>query len=433
MSKVYGRRDRTARLLKLQVLLWQNPNGLMIEEIAQKCSTSRKTVYRDLKALETELEVPVWEKGSRRGIVDGYFLPPIHFTQREAINIYLALRLVEKYSLIYNPSVASTFLKLNSVVSPPLRKYIQDALEHLGNKPQNENSINNLNKLAEAWLSRRQVKIWYKGVFDKEPTERTIEPYLIEPAVSGHSSFVVAYCHRKQTIVNYKIDRIVGEVTVCEEKYEIPADFEPNELLDSAWSIYTNEGLINVKLRFKPQIKDLITPTIWHLSQKLDVQEDGSVIMSLTVHDAVDFRAWILGWAGMVEVLEPKVLREEIVNIAYSVLCTYCTNKGTNTLSCNGIWRKPENIPHVDLTDEEWRLVREVLPPPEHAGRPRTDDRKTINGILWKLKSGAGWNTIPRKYGSSSTCHARFRSWQQSRVWENALQTLFSNSALKRI
>jgi transposase len=134
-----------------------------------------------------------------------------------------------------------------------------------------------------------------------------------------------------------------------------------------------------------------------------------------------------------VEVLEPKVLREEIVNIAYSVLCTYCTNKGTNTLSCNGIWQKPENIPHVDLTDEEWRLVREVLPQPEHAGRPRTDDRKTINGILWKLKSGAGWNTIPRKYGSSSTCHARFRSWQQNKVWENALQTLFSNSALKRI
>ena len=150
MSKVYGRRDRTARLLKLQMLLWQNPNGLLIEEIAQKCFTSRKTVYRDLKALETELEVPIWEKGSRRGIVDGYFLPPIHFTQREAINIFLALRLVERYSLIYNPSVASMFLKLNSVVSQPLRTYIQDALNYLENKPRNEININNLNKLAEA-------------------------------------------------------------------------------------------------------------------------------------------------------------------------------------------------------------------------------------------------------------------------------------------
>ena len=94
MSKTFQKRDRTARLLKLQLLLSQYPNGIRVEKIAEKCSVSKRTAYRDLIALESELGVPLWEEGNKRGVAEGYFLPPIRFTQIEAANLFLAIRLL---------------------------------------------------------------------------------------------------------------------------------------------------------------------------------------------------------------------------------------------------------------------------------------------------------------------------------------------------
>ncbi|HZA21114.1 MAG TPA: transposase [Dehalococcoidia bacterium] len=57
--------------------------------------------------------------------------------------------------------------------------------------------------------------------------------------------------------------------------------------------------------------------------------------------------------------------------------------------------------------------------PPKLRGRPRADDRRTINGILWVLRSGARWRDLPKEFGSSSTCHRRLQEWQEQGVWEH--------------
>lgn len=85
-----GKTDRIARLLKVEHLLYQNPQGLEPKEIARLCDVSVRTTYRDLDDLEHELGIPIWQESSNRGIVEGYFLPPIHFTLPEALNIFLA-------------------------------------------------------------------------------------------------------------------------------------------------------------------------------------------------------------------------------------------------------------------------------------------------------------------------------------------------------
>ena len=71
-----------------------------------------------------------------------------------------------------------------------------------------------------------------------------------------------------------------------------------------------------------------------------------------------------------------------------------------------------------DLTDVQWQLVSPLLPPPKGRGRHRADDRRTLNGILWVLRSGARWNEMPARYGSDSTCHRRLQQWQGLGVWE---------------
>lgn len=82
-----------------------------------------------------------------------------------------------------------------------------------------------------------------------------------------------------------------------------------------------------------------------------------------------------------------------------------------------------------DLKDAEWALIQPVLPPPSRRGRPRADDRKTLNGVLWVMRTGAPWNDLPEKYGSDSTCHRRLHGGtrdsgsQAEGVWERIWKT----------
>ncbi len=71
-----------------------------------------------------------------------------------------------------------------------------------------------------------------------------------------------------------------------------------------------------------------------------------------------------------------------------------------------------------ELGDEQWELIAPLLPKPKGRGRPRAEDRRTLNGILGVLPSGARWKDLPSKYGSRSTCHRRLQEWQDQGVWE---------------
>ncbi len=71
-----------------------------------------------------------------------------------------------------------------------------------------------------------------------------------------------------------------------------------------------------------------------------------------------------------------------------------------------------------DLTDKEWEILRPLLPPKAKEGRPRSDDRCTLNGILYVLSTGCRWEDVPpERYGSGKTCWYRFTQWRKMGVW----------------
>ncbi len=78
-----------------------------------------------------------------------------------------------------------------------------------------------------------------------------------------------------------------------------------------------------------------------------------------------------------------------------------------------------------ELTDEQWERLEPLLPPikPE-VGRPNQDHRRIINGILWRLRTGAPWRDLPERYGSWKTVYSRFRRWQQQDVWDRILHQI---------
>jgi predicted DNA-binding transcriptional regulator YafY len=325
-GKGQRKRDRIARLLKLQMLLYQNPQGLQVTKIASECSTSKRTVYRDLEALESEIGVPMWEDNGKRGIPDGYFLPPIHFTPKEAFIFFLAVRLMGNFIPECGSIITSTFFKLNTVVPPFLQKQILDTLKHFENKPKNENIIQNFNTLFDAWISQHKARILCQDIDDNKPLERIIEPYYIEPStIEPSMCWVIAFCHLKNTIRTFPIKHIVGKATIEPETYEIPPNFNPVDYLDSIWGIPINNEIEVVKLRFKPETSQFILSSPFLASRLNRILSDGSAVVTFKVGDTLRFCNWILGWKNGVEVLEPEALRCKIREYAQSILENYVT------------------------------------------------------------------------------------------------------------
>jgi predicted DNA-binding transcriptional regulator YafY len=315
-------KDRTARWAQIEHLLYQNRKGLKIKEIARICNVSVRQIYRDLDDLQSKLGLPIWEERSTRGIDENYFLPPIRFSLVEALNIFLAVRLMLHYAHRYDPNTASTFMKLNSIVPPVLRKQIQKTLDWMQKQPTDEQYLRTLATLTEAWVSRHQVKIAYQSLPAEKAAERIIEPYFIEPAATGHSSYVFAYCHHTKSLRTFKIECIKA-IEATSEPYTIPPDFDANAFLGSSWGIVVEGEVKTIKLRFDPEIARIMEETVWHPSQTLEKQRDGSIIMTLKVTDTVELYSWILGWGEKVKVLEPAELRREMVRTAKAMLEVY--------------------------------------------------------------------------------------------------------------
>ncbi|MGW7452730.1 IS5 family transposase [Streptomyces sp. NPDC054787] len=74
-----------------------------------------------------------------------------------------------------------------------------------------------------------------------------------------------------------------------------------------------------------------------------------------------------------------------------------------------------------ELSDAEREFVRPLLPE-SLRGRRRLDDRRVLNGIVWKFRTGVLWRDVPERYGPWATLHTRFRRWTMGRTLDRMLR-----------
>jgi len=314
--------DRLARLHRVEHLLYLNKTGMTLDEIAGECGVSPRTIRRDLEALESTVCVPIYKDGNKWHIVEGYHLPPISFSLPEAMTIFLSARLMLGYAHRYDQNINSTFFKLNSIIPSPLKEQVQQTMRWMRKLPADDGFTRTLALLAEAWTRQRRVRISYHTFGEKKAKLRDIDPYFIEPAAAGHSSYVIAYCHMANDIRIFKIERIKA-IEMMPEVYEIPNSFDANQYFASSWGVFAGGETETVKLKFSPGVAQILEEVVWHPSQIIERLVDGSLIMTLRVSLNAEMLGWILRWGENVEVIEPQRLREEIAQTAKSMLDIY--------------------------------------------------------------------------------------------------------------
>jgi transposase len=80
-----------------------------------------------------------------------------------------------------------------------------------------------------------------------------------------------------------------------------------------------------------------------------------------------------------------------------------------------------------ELTDDQWALIEPLLPPREkRRGKPRADDRRTVNAMPYVLITGCRWIDLPSRFGDEVTAWRRLRRWEEEGVWRCVMDALVS-------
>ena len=320
-----AKRDRTARLLTVVGVLRANgAHGITPMEIAKRTGVAKRTVYRDLKAIEGELGIPVWSDGGRWGVEGEAFLPPLRLTLSEAMAIFLSARLLARYMDKHDPVLASAFTKLEEGLPASLRAHVERTVQDLASRAVDPVFNRHVGDLTKAWADRRVVAFEYvpapySGA--RSPRRATVRPYLLEPSLQTHALYLIAFDEDRGAMRTFKVERI-RDLAVLPRTFEAP-EADVVAQLRRAWDIIADQPATEVVLRFRPEVAGRVMEAQWHPSQQVTELPDGSLEWRATVAGTIEIRLWILSWGSDVEVLAPAPLRDDVVGTLQAALDRY--------------------------------------------------------------------------------------------------------------
>ncbi|MEX2091910.1 MAG: WYL domain-containing protein, partial [Pirellulales bacterium] len=143
------------------------------------------------------------------------------------------------------------------------------------------------------------------------------------------SWYVIGRSSLHSEVRTFNLSRIASLETLT-ERFTVPQRFSIERHLRNAWLLIPGEGADDrVIIRFKPLVAQNVGEVIWHKTQQLEFQQDGSLLFKAQVTGLGEIMWWVLGYGDQAEVLEPRELREMVAKRARN-LATMYNGKATN-------------------------------------------------------------------------------------------------------
>lgn len=203
--------DDLKRLSRLASILTQLQSKTLVTapSLAKKFDVNVRTIYRDIKALE-EAGVPITvDEGKGYSIVEGYHVPPVMFTEREAFSLVTAEQIISRDK---DSSFVKEFSAAVSKIKAVLRNHSKDKAEtlekriYVGKNAEEKPTSSSLIDLQMAITSTQPIDIGYAAE-DGSVTNRTIEPYMLYHS-ARENWVLVAYCTLRKDFRSFRLDRI---------------------------------------------------------------------------------------------------------------------------------------------------------------------------------------------------------------------------------
>jgi predicted DNA-binding transcriptional regulator YafY len=315
---------RIERLLQLIQLL-QSGHGYTTRTLADRCSVSRRTIFRDLELLRKAGFPLLFDEAEGRFSLNGHrLLPATNFTAEEVLSLLVLCQELGP-ALPFQEPAARAALKLESSLPDALRQELAGQATTVRIQLPAMNPLAGFDEmfhqLRQALAQHRSVRIRYLGSSDAEPICTRLNPYQL--LFSRRAWYVIGRSSLHRATRTFHVGRI-QHLEVLDDVFQVPRGFSLRRYLRNAWHLIPERGPdYDVVLRFRPNVARTVAEVQWHPTQQMRWNQDGSLDFFVTVSGLWEISWWVLGYGDQVEVLRPEELRELIVRRAQSMLALY--------------------------------------------------------------------------------------------------------------
>lgn len=319
--------------------------GVTVQEIATQLSKSEKTVRRYLESIDSsmlQIEL-IKERGTDKKYryrINKFAASfrPLFLSAQEVISLYFIRGFAHfKDMPIINDSMSKVFTKIK-VSSDQMQKNTGNDFykriselfilpRELGGKVYTTTNYNDsLHKLIEAAIDYKICELKY-GSDDKN------KKFIIGPlhffnyrdALYLLSKNIELSSKNKKDIYQTLALHRIREVKVLNIGFDYPTGLDTKDFFRlNAFNF--QDDLFYIKLKFPPQMKEYIAEREWFPNQKVKLMKDGGVELTFESDLNMMVIGWIRGFGPEVEVLEPEILRKNIITELKYILKKYNTS-----------------------------------------------------------------------------------------------------------
>lgn len=329
LGETLGRFDRFYYLIEYLANL---NTGLTVEEMAEETEKNEKTIRRDLDSIQAIFGLNlIKERGPDRKFryrIEKHAVPfrPLVFNIDEILSLYFIRGFAhfKDISLIHK-NINEIFKKIKLEAVEAKKRSGNNFHERvcnlfilpkeLGGKVYNEESkIDFLKKLIEAALDLKICEITYgSGDSSKKYKIAPLHFFNYRDAIYLLTKNIeMSDKYSKNIFTDLALHR-VKNVKVLKEDFVYPTSLDLKKHFKSGSFNFADE-VHEITLRFPAKMKDYVLERDWYPNQRIELQKDGSVIMTFESDLNMILIGWIRGFGSDVEVIETKELRERIVN-----------------------------------------------------------------------------------------------------------------------
>ena len=299
--------NRTDRLLAI-VLELQGRERVTAEALAHTFGVTKRTIYRDILALN-ESGVPVVSAaGQGYWLMEGYFLPPVSLSPDEAMMLTLGSEMMaQSFDAQYRAAAKSASRKIEAVLSGTVAKdvaYLKDNIRFVQmNSDVLIDTSETLRLVRKAILEQHPLHLHYFKRLDRtagELSERTVDPHAL---IHFKDTWVLsAYCHLRRAMRIFRLDRI-QEVSVLATTFERQVGYSVNMHNEP------NSSGQEVELLFNKGVTQWVKErSVYFVCDCYETSE--GLRVTLKVHQLEEALSWVLSWGSSVSVLAPASLKD---------------------------------------------------------------------------------------------------------------------------
>ena len=318
--------SKAAVLIDLAKELQARSESMTLNDIAQFARCSRRTAerYRDeLWRLFPDLRAEHRDDGHKAWkLPQSRFLSRLVPSAQELAQLKTAAsQYEEKGQQLEANLLESLYLKIANAATPAawtrLDPDIEALLEaeglatHQGPRKQANPDI--LLALRQAILERRRVILHYRRRDTGQLSKPLVCPYGF---LLGRRQYLVAYgLHPKVREVTTYVLSNIQQVDIQEKGFEVDRSFDLQAFANRSFGSWFDDNPVDVVWRFSPGAAGDAREFIFHPSQQLKDQADGSLVVKFSACGTLEMRWHLFTWGESVEILAPAILRQQFARL----------------------------------------------------------------------------------------------------------------------